>query len=95
MKIAKLYFSRHAIRQMFDRRISTEQVRSVIETGEVVIDYPDDRPYPSFLMLATVAGRPLHVVVAYDETSDVGHVITTYEPDPAKWSEDFRERRPS
>ena len=38
MQVGKLYFTRHAIRQMFERRITTDQVRRVIETGEVITE---------------------------------------------------------
>jgi hypothetical protein len=64
-----------------------------IRRGEVIAEYPDDDPYPSFLMLATVRGRPLHVVVGVDESSQDCYIITVYGPDPDRWEEDFRIRR--
>ena len=36
---------------MFERGIGKEAVIEVIRTGEVIVSYPDDYPYPSFLML--------------------------------------------
>jgi len=32
--------------------------------GEEVAAYPDDRPYPSYLVLYYINQRPIHVVVA-------------------------------
>ncbi len=55
--IDTLLFSGHALRQMFERAITSEDVRAVIEEGEVIGSYPDDRPYPSELLLAHRAGR--------------------------------------
>lgn len=37
-----LVFRVHAIRRMFERRISEEDIRHVPGTGEVVEDYPDE-----------------------------------------------------
>jgi hypothetical protein len=37
--------------------------------------------------------RPLHVVVVVDELRREERILTVYEPDPARWSRDFRRRR--
>jgi hypothetical protein len=42
----KLTFRIHAIQRMFERQISPEDVRSVVESGETIQEYPDDIPYP-------------------------------------------------
>jgi hypothetical protein len=64
-------------------------------TGEVIADYPEDTPYPSVLILAIVARRPLHVVTARDGSTGHCYVITVYVPDPALWVSDFRTRKPT
>lgn len=56
-------------------------------------DYPDDTPYPSRLILGFDGERPLHVVSAYNAENDTEYVITVYEPDVQKWSNNFTERR--
>ncbi len=91
--IVRLLFSGHALRQMFSRGIVAEDVRAVVDSGEVVASYPDDKPYPSELLLAAPGGHPLHVVLAYNEAEGSGYVVTAYQPDPALWSDDFRTRR--
>lgn len=40
MKCSKLIFSRHAVERMFEREISPEDVRTVVSTGEVIVEYP-------------------------------------------------------
>ena len=57
------------------------------------MEYPEDRPFPSCLMLGYPMGRPIHVVAALDPDTGTCHVITAYEPDPAIWQPDFRARR--
>jgi hypothetical protein len=78
---------------MFERNILPKEVRAVIAAGEVVADYPDDRPYPSRLMVGIIDNRPIHVVVAIDAAADRCEIITTYVPDPEKWDDDFKARR--
>jgi hypothetical protein len=94
MKCRHLTFSGHAIRRMFERRISPRELRTVIEDGVVVADYPHDRPWPSRLLLGDPGGGPLHVVVAFDADADDCRVVTVYRPDPSLWEADFKTRRP-
>lgn len=89
----RLIFRVHAVRRMFERRISEDDVRHVLQTGEVVEDYPQDLPYPSRLVLGLRGDRSLHVVVAENVEDRETVVITVYEPDPRKWDSGFRKRR--
>lgn len=89
----RLVFRVHAIRRMFERKITPEDVRHVLETGEPIEDYPDDTPYPSRLVLGWRGARPIHVVAAENSDDQETIVITTYEPDPAKWERDFKRRK--
>jgi len=91
--MASIVFSGHALRQMFARNIAVDAVKAVIDKGDVIASYPDDRPYPSELRVGFPSGSALHVVLAYDETSSIGYVVTTYVPDPRLWSEDFKTRK--
>ncbi len=91
--VESLVFTSHALRQMFTRRVSAEEVRAVVEKGEPIIEYPDEQPYPCRLMLGIVGGRPLHVVLAYDSSDRKGYIVTVYEPDASRWNPDMRTRR--
>lgn len=83
-------FSDHAITQMFKRNISVDNVKSVIENGEVVITYLHDRPYPSYLILGYINKRPVHVVVGKDDGLGRCIIITAYEPDANIWQPGFK-----
>jgi len=61
-----LTFRIHALRQMFQRRITDSDIRELIGFGTIIEEYPDDLPYPSFLVSGTVNNRPLHVVMPYN-----------------------------
>lgn len=93
MQCSNLIFSRHAIERMFQRSITLDAVRHIIENGDCIAIYPDDKPYPSQLLLRFEKGEPIHVAVAMDEESGDCFVITAYRPDAAIWNEDFRTRR--
>lgn len=85
-------FSQHAVDQSILRRISVQEIREAIASGEVIEDYPTDKYGPSCLVLGfTRAERPLHVQCSYPSRPLV-KIVTLYEPDPELWI-DFRERR--
>lgn len=95
MAFNRVAFRIHAIKRMFQRRVSVADVKRVLETGETIESYPDDTPHPSRLMLGWIGSRPLHVVVADNPQGQESIVITVYEPDPSEWEPGFRRRRRS
>ena len=78
---------------MFERGISASDVKKVVNTGEVIEEYPEDTPYPSKLMLGWCESRPLHVVVAANKADKEMIVVTVYEPSVVFWEEDFKRRK--
>jgi len=87
-----LIYRVHAIERMFQRDVNEEDVEHVVNFGEIIENYPDDHPYPSFLVLGFVEKRALHVVYAKDEKNSI-IVITVYEPRLEKWLDDLKTRR--
>ncbi len=87
---SKFVFSSHAVNAMISRNIAADDVIAVIEFGEVIADYPGDKPYPSKLLLNFIDGTPIHVVVAQNISSDECIVITCYLPDATLWDKDFK-----
>ena len=93
MSVGPLIFRVHAIRRIFQRRISKDDVRQILETGETIETYPHDMPYPSELVLGWRNARPLHVVAAENAESGETIVITAYEPDSEEWELGFKRRK--
>ena len=83
----------HAIQRMFERRISEENVRQVLQSGEMIEDYSDEMSFPSRLMLGRRGERPLHVVMAENTKEGELAVITVYEPDSSQWKSGFKGRK--
>lgn len=75
--------SNHARVRMFQRKISTDDIKQIIAHGEIIEDYPDDEPCPAALLLGFSIERPCHVVIAQCE--DHVRVITVYIPEKDKW----------
>ena len=85
-------FSKHAVDQTILREISVQEIRNAVRVSEIIEDYPDDKYYPSCLLLGfTNKNRPLHIHCSYP-TRDLVKVVTVYEPDPARWI-DYKIRR--
>lgn len=85
-------FSKHATDRVILRRISVQEIREAVSTGEIIEDYPGDKYGPSCLILGfTRAHKPLHIQCSYPSRMVI-KVITVYEPNAAEWVE-FRVRR--
>ena len=85
----------HALRQMArpDRMITSEEVRTVVDHGDLAEDYPEDPRGHSCLMVGFgEGGRPIHVVCAPKD--EYLAIITAYLPDPREWMAGFKQRRP-
>ena len=76
---------------MFERDISEDDVEDAILNGKIIEKYPNDTPYPSFLVLK-MGKMPLHVVYAKDTAKNQIIVITAYNPSKDKWNKDFTKR---
>jgi len=90
MAARPLIFRQHAIKRMFERSITVDEIETTLAEGSVIEDYPTDTPYPSALWLGFPDSRPLHVVVADSAAERI--IITVYEPNPALWESDWKTR---
>lgn len=93
MNCERVIFTGHAVGRMFERSVSRDNALAVLVSGETIAEYPDNKPFPSRLLLSVVRGRALHVVVAVDDGRRTCYVVSVYEPDPEVWEEGFRKRR--
>lgn len=77
---------------MIERNISVDEVRGVLEDGEIIEEYMADEP-PRYLMLGWSGARPIHVVGEDDPVTGETTAVTVYEPDITLWKEAFTKRR--
>lgn len=88
-----ILWRKHALEKMIARGVSRDEVIKVMEDGEVIRPYFEDRPFPSALVLGFPENRPIHVVVSFDETAEQIFVITAYEPDLTIFETDFKTKK--
>ncbi|MEZ4939763.1 MAG: DUF4258 domain-containing protein [Saprospiraceae bacterium] len=88
-----ILWRKHALEKMIVRGITRAEVLDVLENGEVIQRYDDDKPFPSALLLGFPATRPIHAVTAFDEIQQLIFVITVYEPDLTIFEPDFKTKR--
>lgn len=93
MECNRILFSRHAIERMFQRAVSPDAIGRIIQEDDRIAEYPDDKPYPSTLLLGLDKDQPVHVLVAREEHSGDCVVVTVYRPEPSVWNQGFRTRR--
>lgn len=75
--------SYHARVRMFQGNISTEHIKQILQSAEIIEEYPDDAPCPSALLMAFSSGEVYHIVVG--QCVDHLRIITIYKPDSEKW----------
>lgn len=92
IKSDKVIWRKHVLSRLFERGIKREEILEVIIRGEVIEEYTEDLPYPSMLFFKMVKGRPLHVVISYDELNKFVYIITAYEPSLDFFEDDFKTR---
>jgi hypothetical protein len=90
---SKLIISEHAYLRLKQRKIHRSLLETAIRDGEIIAVYPEDKPYPTKLIVSTVEHKIIHLVVALDEMNGVCVIVTVYEPDVAIWEDNFRKRR--
>ena len=81
----------HARMRFAEREIALDDIEKAIETGQIIEEYPGDKPFPSCLIFGNSKGRVLHVCASIDE--GYIYLITAYEPDLERWQEDYKTRR--
>ena len=85
-------YSLHAVDQSILRHIACKEILEMVENGQIIEDYPEDKFGPSCLIYGkTNLERPLHIQCSYPTRPKI-KIIIVYEPDPEEWI-DFRKRR--
>ncbi len=94
MEAGKILITDHADEEAEADGLTFDEVYFSVFHGEVIREYPEDKPYPSCLVYgSTFGGDPVHSVWAYNEESGFAVIITVYRPDPARWRLDWKTRR--
>jgi hypothetical protein len=83
----------HADEEAQADRLKYDEIYYSVLHGEIIEDYPTDKPYPSCLVYGETFGKePVHSVWAYNDSNKWAVLVTVYRPDPALWI-DFKSRK--
>ncbi len=87
-----LRWTNHVLTRLFQRGISTSDIENAIMHGEIIESYPNDYPYPSYLVLGiAIDSKYIHVVCGIGDTEL--WLITAYYPDINKWDASLKIRK--
>ena len=81
----------HGQIRLRERHITIDDLIAAIDTGIIIEQYEQDYPLPSCLIMGKIDNRVIHMVVSKED--DTIYLITAYEPDKDKWSDDFKQRK--
>jgi hypothetical protein len=90
---SRVFWTYHANMRLAHRLVTRVEILESAESYEVIEAYPDDKYLPSYLVLASGAHGPLHILFAIDRPGDNVRVVTAYRPNPDEWAPDFKTRR--
>ena len=90
----RIQWRKHALIRMLQRGIYRQEVLSVIEKAEIIERYPEDKPFPSFLLFGKIRGGvPIHIVTSVDERDEMLWIITVYRSSSDRWQPHFKRRK--
>jgi hypothetical protein len=93
IRAKRIRITDHADEEAQADKLKYEEVYFSVLNGEIIEDYPKDKPYPSCLIYGqTFAGEPVHSVWAYNKKTKWAVLITVYRPDPKRWI-DYKVRK--
>lgn len=76
----------HADEEAVDDDLTFDEIYFSVMHGEIIEEYPNDKPYPSCLVMGmNFASEPIHSVWAYNPENRWAVIITVYRPDPVRW----------
>jgi uncharacterized protein DUF4258 len=77
------------------RFIGRETIIQSADTYEIVEAYPEDKYFPSYLLLGRAGNDAFHVLFGADVEGQNVRIITAYYPSSDEWEMDLKTRRRS
>lgn len=93
VKDNKVYWSKHSEIERFQDNLNEQDILESIIVGDIIEDYPNDKPLPSCLIYGIVKSKKIHTVVGLNENTGFIRIITVYIPNLEKFENDFKTRR--
>jgi hypothetical protein len=81
--------------RLSQRFIVRETIIEAAESYEIVEEYPEDKYFPSYLLLGRRGEEAFHVLFAVDLDGQNVRIVTAYYPSSEEWEADLKTRRRS
>ena len=89
----QIIWTEHLVLRLRECGIKRADVIAAVQNGEIIEQYPNDMPFPSYLILGfSVTGIPLHVVCGFNP-GVACCMITAYYPSMETWETDYKTRK--
>ncbi len=95
LRDGRIFWTYHVNMRLGQRFIARETILAAAESYEVVEAYPDDKYFPSYLLLGRRGEEAFHALFGTDVDGQNVRVITAYHPSPEEWQGDLKTRRRS
>ena len=89
----RILWTYHVNMRLGRRFIARETIISAADSYEIVEAYPEDKYFPSYLLLGGQGEEAFHVLVGTDVDGQNVRIITAYYPSPDEWETDLKRRR--
>jgi hypothetical protein len=95
LQAGQILWTYHVNMRLGERPITRQMVIDAGPQYEVVEAYPEDKYFPSYLVLGRTGGLAFHVLFGTDVAGRNVRVVTAYYPSPEEWEPDLKTRRRS
>jgi hypothetical protein len=89
----RILWTYHVNMRLGQRFIARETIIAAAESYEIVEAYPEDKYFPSYLLLGRQGEETFHALFGTDVDGQNVRVVTTYYPSLEVWEEDLKTRR--
>lgn len=91
----RILWTYHVNIRLGQRFIARETIIQAADTYEIVETYPEDKYFPSYLLLGRAGDDAFHVLFGADVAGQNVRIVTAYYPSPEEWEADLKTRRRS
>ncbi len=91
----RMLWTYHVNMRLRQRFITRGVIIAAVESYEVIEENPQDKYFPSYLLLGRWHGEAFHVLFGADVDGQNVRIVTAYYPSPDEWEEDLKTRRNS
>ena len=91
----RILWTYHVNMRLGERPITRQMILDATDSYELVAAYPDDKYFPSYLLLGRTGDDAFHVLFGTDVPGRNVRVVTAYVPSSEEWEPDLKTRRRS